>query len=296
MAPPLVPVIDMTTEPVAVAPARGASNPFFGDMFTTGSASGGSRSMNWMLHQYRAVAEAYHLTLHFLLLIFVEALHHMGWVSYNPFAGFAVPATAAGGATKPGYMPSWARDYPTFVTCWAGFLDQLQQRGGHKEMEGAMQGLQAVVVGIMGANVMDAGQWLVAAHVIMGRLHQLCVDLNIAKVGAPLTLAEERTATTRAKAVQPQTKGQAQQAAPASGGGGASSQQAGGGANRRRNRGPGGDQGGRNNRPRQGPPPRATGTDCPWHPGKGHTTFQCDNYTKLHRQQQQSQGQPPQQG
>lgn len=267
-----------------------SSNPFFGDLFGSQPSLSGTRGMNFLLHQYRSVADTTHLPFHFLLLIFVEALHHMGWCEFNPFVGFALPVSASGAATKSGFMPHWCQSFTSFSTCWAAFMTQLEAKGGDKAMRDGMQGLQAVVTGMMAANVNDTAQWLVTAHVIMQRVHTLCVDLDSAALGKPLTLAEERTAGIRAAKAAPSKASTPSQPGPSNGqGSGASQQGQGNNNNRRRLRPQQQDSWQRNGRPRNfviGA--RVVGSDCPYHPQQGHTVFQCDHFTRLQRQHQAS--------
>ena len=257
------------------------------DMFGGGSSSSGTKGGVFLLHQYRAVATTSAEPFHFLLLIFVEALHHMGWCDYNPFMGFAVPMSAGAGPTKAGCMPHWCRDYTTFITCWASFQQKLSLAGGHPVMATAMQALATIVTSMVGANVNDATQWLVAAHVVMARLHDLCTTLDPTKLSAPLSLVEERNAMNRAKQV-PQAKGQ-----PSSIAGAASGRDNGSSTtDRRRPRAPPPrNEWQRNQRARPVIGARVVGTECPYHPGQGHSLFECNHYQRLSRQHQPNQGQ-----
>ena len=154
-----------------------------------------------MLHQYKRAAEAVHLVYHFLLMAFIESLHHMGWSDINPTLGFKIPDNPNGVATKAGTMPHWLVSFSTFLACWGNWMMLIDARGGDRAMRDAMSSLQHIVTGMMQGAMDPDGTWLMAAHLIMARVHKLCVSLRPDVIGAELTLQEEREASNRARSV-----------------------------------------------------------------------------------------------
>jgi len=75
---------------------KAALNPFFGDPFGSSNYNSASSTRGFALHQYRRAMEATSLSYHFLLMNFIEALHHMGWCDFNTLLGYRIPESHSG--------------------------------------------------------------------------------------------------------------------------------------------------------------------------------------------------------
>ena len=220
--------------------------------------------------QYKKAGEAIHLPFHFLLMIFVEALVTMGWCAYNPSLAFKVPEGSSGTKGVSGTFAHWLASHPTFMTCWHNFMVMLDGRGGHEAMRAAMSNLQFSVTSLVTSSEDPTFGWLVAAHLIMARVHLFCTNLDTASFGAPLTMEEERMASARARLVKKPSVARNDQPASRGGGGGSSN----GGHHHKKARTSGSFNNNNNNR-------NNNKSSCPFHPGAYHPVETCTKFLAL---------------
>lgn len=181
------------------------SNPFpmGGDFgFGSSSQSGGSSFRAFSMSVYKGAVEATQLAFHCLVMVWVDALFHMGWSAFNPSLGFKLPDASAGSKTNSGFFPHWLQSFPTWLQCWAEFGSMLDAKGGHPELRGAMASLQTTITSMATTHEDAEYGWLIGAHVIMARVHNFCTTMDPKAIGAPLSLEEERKALTRARLIK----------------------------------------------------------------------------------------------
>ena len=138
--------------------------------------------------------------------------------------------------------------------------------------------LQNMATTLMHASSDQDAQWLLVAHLIMARLHRLCVSTKPAVLREPLSIMEEREASNRAAAVTVQRPAsQPMQRPPRAGNPpNKKARQTSSTTGQQRNGGGGG-------RPSNGSGPR---DGCPYHNfTKQHTLFECDVFKELSRSQ-----------
>ena len=224
--------------------------------------------------QYKRAMEAVYLPFHFLIMIFVDALVHMGWSPYNPALGFKIPEVSSGTKGMAGFFPHWCQSLSTYSMCWFNFLAMLDSHGGHPAMRAAMSNLQFSISAMVASSEDAEYGWSVAAHLIIARVHAFCTSLDVAALGAPLSMEEERNASARARIVkkptQPRTNSQSFLRGGFNGGGHQSKRPRNSGSfntnnnNNTRNN---------NNRGNQG--------SCPFHPGASHPVETCTKFLAL---------------
>lgn len=182
-----------------------------------------------------------------------------------------------GSTTKQGYMPHWLFSYPTWLRCWAQFLQQIDLHGAGSDqdkaaaMRDAMMSLQNMVTILMMSAPESPTQWLTVAHLIMSRVYRFCTTLRPEVLGEPLGTMEERDAGNRATAVAPRANASSTPSQPRA----APSRPP---SNQKRQRvARGGPPGGGGQAQAAGPPNAA----CPYHKGSKHTIWQCDRFKAL---------------
>jgi hypothetical protein len=150
---------------------------------------------------YRAALSATHLVFFFLLSIWAKDLSKMGYNPFNPTMGWRMSGGSTHYTTAVGYFPNWLQGFSTWVQVWPNYIKELERLGGCPALRQAMTALQDTITTLVYTGDDQEYQWLVAAHVILTRVHHFCTSLNPEVLGVSLTLEEERQAMARVRAV-----------------------------------------------------------------------------------------------
>ena len=187
-------------------------------------------------------------------------------------------------------MPHWCLSFTIWLRCWAQFITQLDDKAGgygadenphYLAMRNGLIGLQNMATTLMQASSDQDAQLLLVAHLIMARLHRLCVSSNPAVLREPLSMMEEREASNRAAAVTVQRPSAQPGQHPPRGGNqpNKKARQTSSTTGQHRN-GNGGGRPATTAGPREG---------CPYHGfTKQHTLFQCNIFKELSPRSQSS--------
>jgi len=188
-------------------------------------------------------------------------------------------------------MPHWCLSFTTWLRCWAQFITQLDDKAGgygvdenehYLAMRNGLIALQNIATALMQASPDQDATWLMVAHLIIGRLHRLCISTNPSVLRESTTMMEEREAANRAAAVtvhrlQTQSVARAPRSGPH--------------PNKKARPTPSGQQkmgGSRPSGPRDG---------CPYHGNtKSHSIFDCHIFKELSRSQHTQSSSSAQQG
>jgi hypothetical protein len=237
-----------------------------------GSSSGSSsHTRNFLLAPYKAILDAVNLPSTQINMLFVEGLHHMGWSPFNPTMGFRIDSNASGSTTSRGALPNWLPNLSTYLQCWGNFMADIEAKGGDPAMRDNMSALQRMITTFVPTHGDDPDfAWHVAAHIIMGRVHNYCATMQPDALGASLTNEEERQAVARTKAVKrPFHPKDAQQPF-------------------RREMVSAGPSRFKKPRRDSNPPPNRGGggrpAGCPFHPGASHPISECRRFLDLAKQ------------
>jgi hypothetical protein len=197
----------ITTPPQVPASSSGAGMASFSqsmdsDFYLDGSGQGSAVGIrNLPLMPYMKALSSRHLRHHGVLIKLIDYLIKVGWSDDDTTAGLRI-ASESGSSNAKGSMPHFNNSFTTFLAYATSTLARLEQLEADRDLREAWQGLIATVTGMMHGN-QTSSQWLITAHLIMGRLHRYCTTLQPSALSADPSFKEVKEAENRAASVAP---------------------------------------------------------------------------------------------
>ena len=257
--PPQVPASSSGTG--AASFSQSVDNDFYFDGAGHGQATG---IRNLALLPYQKALAARNQRHYLVTVKFVDCLVRGGWSEDDSTTGLRLTNESSNTNTR-GSMPHFNNSFTTFLAYATATSARLEQLEAERDFREAWQGLIATVTTMMHGN-QTSSQWLITAHLIMGRLHRYCTTLQPSVLSAEPTFREVKEAKNRAASVAPKKEVDASASKPfRSFGGPPNKRFKPSGGNRQNSWKPsGGDSGG-----------------CPFHGGAPHSVTECKTFLAL---------------